>query len=126
MFGLRQVAHWTFPQFTVVLVENIAIYMLAALVLPDFTEDRDADLRRTYFHQARWFYGLLVVAFIFSILKDFVVFGAPPHGANLAFHLFFIAGGIALPLIKGERFHKIYAVFSLLLLYIGALFEQLH
>jgi len=34
MFGMRQLESWSFAQFTVVLVQVIATYMLAALVLP--------------------------------------------------------------------------------------------
>ncbi len=127
MFGLREVSHWTFLAFTVVLLENTCIYMVAALVLPDFAEDRDADLRRSYFKQAPWFYGIFVAALIFSMLKDLVVFGALPYGANLAFHLFFIMGSLAMALIKNERFHKVFTVVSVLLflLYIVTLFDNL-
>ena len=127
MFGLREHHGWTFLAFSIVLLENTAIYMLAALVLPDFSEERHADLRRTYFQQARWFYGLLVAALVFSMLKDLVVSGAFPTGANLAFHLFSIAGGVAMALIRNERFHKVYTVFSVLLflVYIAALFDYL-
>jgi hypothetical protein len=109
-------------------MENIGIYMLAALVFPDFAEDRHADLHGTYFRQARWFYGLLVLALIFSMLKDLVVFGGFPTGWNLAFHLVVIAGSLAAAFIRSETFHKSYAVFSafLFLTYIGTLFDYLH
>jgi hypothetical protein len=128
MFGLRQVSDWTFLAFAVVLMENIGIYMLAALVFPDFAEGRRVDLHGTYFRQARWFYGLLVAALMFSMLKDRVVFGAFPTGWNLAFHLVVIAGSFAAAFIRSETFHKAYTVFSALLFltYIGALFDYLH
>jgi hypothetical protein len=127
MFGLREHQGWTFLQFAVVLLENTCIYMVAALVLPDFNEDRHADLRRTYFKQAPWFYGLFIVALLFSMLKDVVVFGTLPHGANLGFHLFFIGGSLALALIPNERFHKVFTVVSVLLflVYVVTLFDNL-
>ena len=106
MFGLRSVTNWTFLAFAVVLVENIAIYMLAALVLPDFVDERHTDLRKTYFQQARWFYGLVALALTFSLLKDLTLYGTLPSGLNLAFHLFFIAGSLAMAIIRHETLHK--------------------
>jgi hypothetical protein len=55
MFGMRQLESWTFVQFAVVLIQVIATYMLAALVLPDFEGDHTIDLRTHYFRQIRWF-----------------------------------------------------------------------
>jgi len=128
MFGLREHQDWTFLQFAVVLLENTAIYMLAALVLPDFIDERPVDLHKTYFQQARLFYGILAAALVFSMLKDEVIFGSFPSGINLGFHLFSIAGAIAMALTRNERFHKGYTVFSVLLFvaYIATLFDYLH
>jgi len=57
-----------------------------------------------------------------------VVFGGFPTGINLGFHLFSIAGAIAMGLTRNERFHKGYTVFSVLLFlaYIATLFDYLH
>jgi hypothetical protein len=127
-FGLRSHAGWTFLQFTVVLLENICIYMVAALVLPDFAEERRVDLKRAYFKQVPWFYGLFIAALVFSLLKDVVLSGSLPYGVNLGFHLFFIAGSVALILVRKDSFHKMFAVVSavLFLAYIVALFGYLH
>lgn len=128
MFGLRVRHDWSFLAFAVVLLENTCIYMVAALVLPDFAEERRVDLRRTYFKQAPWFYGLMALALVFSMLKDVVVFDSFPRGWNLAFHIFSITGALAMASIPNERFHKAYTVFSVLLFltYIVALFGYLH
>ena len=128
MFGLRQVSDWTFPSFAVVLLENTCIYMVAALVLPDFAEERRADLRSTYFKQAPWFYGLMAAALVFSMLKDYVVFNSFPQGWNLGFHIFSIAGAVVMAVTRHETFHKVYTVFSVLLFltYIVTLFGYLH
>lgn len=127
-FGLRRQTHWSFLGFTVVLVENICIYMVAALVLPDFAEERHVDLKQSYFKQVPWFYGLFILALVFSLLKDVVLSGSLPYGANLAFQSFFIAGSAALIAVRNETFHKIYAVVSaaLFLAYIADLFRDLH
>jgi hypothetical protein len=127
-FGLRHYTGWTFVGFAVVLLENICIYMVAALVLPDFAEERQVDLKRSYFRQVPWFYGLFIVALLFSLLKDLVLSGALPSGLNLAFQLFFIGGSLALILVRNETFHKVYTVLSaaLFLAYIAELFDYLH
>jgi hypothetical protein len=51
-----------------------------------------------------------------------------PQGLNLVFHLFFIAGSLAMILIRHEIFHKIFAVLSAVLFlgYIVELFGYLH
>ena len=128
MFSLRERQDWSFLAFAVVLLENTCIYMVAALVLPDFIEGRRVDLRQTYFKQVPWFYGLFTAALVFSMLKEVVVFGFFPHGLNLAFHLFFIAGSLAMAFYRNETFHKAYTVASVLLfvVYIAELFGYLH
>ena len=127
-FGLRHYNGWTFLGFSVVLLENAAIYMVAGLVLPDFAEERHVDLRASYFKQVPWFYGLFIVALVFSLLKDLVLGGAFPTGLNLVFHLAFMAGSAALILFRNETFHKVYTVVSALLFltYIVTLFGYLH
>src|ERR1700742_4288899 len=50
-FGMRHITGWTFLGFSVVLLENACIYMVAALVLPDFAEGKHVDLKASYFKQ---------------------------------------------------------------------------
>src|SRR5438046_2602424 len=57
MYGLRQLQNWTFVQFSVVLLQSILLYMLAALVLPDIRPGERSDLKTHYFEQHRWFFG---------------------------------------------------------------------
>ena len=127
-FGMRHLAGWTFLGFGVVLLENACIYMVAALVLPDFAEERHVDLKASYFKQVPWFYGLFIAALVFSLLKDVVLSGALPIGLNLWFHFLFIGGSAALIVFRNDTFHKIYAVASalLFLVYIVVLFGYLH
>lgn len=126
MFGLRAVTDWSFLAFSVVLLQTIIVYMLAALVLPDFTS-RGADLRKTYFEHFRWFFGLLAGVLAVSMLKDLVISGSLPHGFNLVFHLFFMTLAIVMALVKNETWHKANAVFSafMLVVYIVVLFARL-
>ena len=52
-FGLAGVQNWTFAGFGMVLVQTTLLYMLAALVLPDFPSGEPVDLREHYFREAR-------------------------------------------------------------------------
>ncbi len=128
MFVLRSYGGWNFLAFAVVLMETIAVYMVAALVLPDFSEERTVDLRQRYFEHARWFYGLLVAAILMSFAKELVLYGRLPQGLNLVFQLVFMAGTLAMALTRNETFHKLNTLVSLglFLAYIASLFEQLH
>ena len=127
-FGLRHLPNWNFLGFSVVLLENACIYMVAALVLPDFAEERRVDLKQSYFRQAPWFYGLFIAALVLSLLKDVVLAHTLPQGSNLAFHIFFIAFSITLMFVRNETFHKVFTVLSMLLFlaYIVTLFDYLH
>jgi len=127
-FGMRHLTGWNFLGFSVVLLENACIYMVAALVLPDFAEERHVDLRQSYFKQVPWFYGMFMAALVFSMLKDVVLSGSLPTGLNLVFHLLFLAGSVAMILIRNETFHKVYTVITagMVLIYVAALFGYLH
>ena len=127
MFDLRGYQGWTFLGFAVVLLQTILVYMLAALVLPDFFGGRSVDLHKNYFEHHRWFYGLLVAALAVSACKELVLYGSFPKGLNLAFHLFFMAGGLCMAFIRREAFHKAYTLLSIALFlgYIATLFEYL-
>jgi hypothetical protein len=61
MFGLRWHSDWTFLEFSIVLAQTIDLYLLAALVLPDFFGDTVVDLREHYYAHRRWFFSLLVL-----------------------------------------------------------------
>ncbi len=59
MFGMRDMAYWTFATFGVILLQTMLYYMLAAIVFPDFFGTETIDLREHYFGHVRWFMGLV-------------------------------------------------------------------
>ena len=127
MFGLRNHHDWTFGQFAIVLLQTIILYMLAALILPDFGTE-PVDLKAAYFQQARWFYSLGVLAGIVSLCKDLVLSGALPDRANVGFHLFFIGSAAGAALTCREWYHKLAVLTTAVLFafYIIFLFARLH
>jgi len=127
MFGLRQHHPWTFLHFSIVLLETILLYLLAALVLPSFAGDEMVDLRANYLGHSRWFFNIFVVLLFVSLVKDKVLAGAWPSQLNLAFHLLFMTGAAFAAATRSDRFHRVFVWFSAVLfsVYIGLLFAEL-
>lgn len=127
MFQMRLRAAWTFGGFTIVLLEPVVLYLMAALVLPDFPPGETTDLRAHYFDHRRIFFALGTVLPTVSLCKDLVLTGRLTSGGNLVFHLGFIALALVAMVVKRERYHQALAPFMLVvfLAYIGFLFAQL-
>ena len=126
MYGMRDYVNWTFIQFSVVLLQPIILFLLAALVFPSSSSPH-RRLQDHFFHQRRWFFGLFLVLIAVSLLKDLARSGSLPDPANVGFHLAgVVVGGLGLAL-KDERSHQwlgYIALFSFMT-YIGLLFAQL-
>jgi hypothetical protein len=127
MFGYRNRHGWTFVQFTVVLLEAIMLYLLAALVLPNIPDEGEVDLRRNYFRHAGWFFGSLVVLLSDSLLKSLVVSGSLPGRADLGFHFFWITTALIATFSRSERYHKTFVClsFAMFIPYVALLFFRL-
>ena len=127
MFGYRNRHAWTFVQFTVVLLEAIMLYLLAALALPSIANEGEIDLRTNYFRHAGWFFGSLVVLLLDSLLKSVVVSGGLPGKTDLGFHLFWITTAFIAAFTRNERYHKAFIClsFGLFVAYIALLFSSL-
>ena len=127
MFGLRNYRGWTFLAFLVLLLQPIVLYLLAALILPDFSPASRIDLKTNYYYNARWFFSLLVIFFCVSLLKDLTLFGTLPEKANLAAHVIFMALGIAAIGTRRERYHQLLIPMNVILTgaYIAVLFARL-
>ncbi len=127
MFGYRNRHAWTFVQFTVVLLEAIMLYLLAALALPSIANEGEIDLRTNYFRHAGWFFGSLVVLLLDSLLKSVVVSGGLPGKTDLGFHVFWITTAFIAAFTRNERYHKAFIClsFGLFVAYIALLFSSL-
>jgi len=128
MFGLRRHENWTFAQFAMVLLQAILLYLLAGLVLPDFSEDEEVDLRAHYEAHHAWFYGFTFALGLASLTKDFVLEGAWPERGNLIFHLTFMALSLLGVFATRARIHKALTLLALagITLYIALLFARLN
>jgi hypothetical protein len=127
MFAMRPHRDWNFFAFLVVLAQPTILYLLAILVLPDFSTPGVLDFRENYYSQRRWFFGLLVVLLIASIGKDVVLSGTLPDRLNFGGQLIFLVGSASLAITPRERYHKAMAPIAVLMFaaYIATLFTRL-
>ena len=126
-FGLADHQGWTFAAFGALLVQTTLLYMLAALVLPDFAAGEPSDLKAHYYREARPFYAITVAMLVTSVLKDVLIDGRLPEGENLAFHGVFGAIGVIAAISRNQRLHEMFVIVTALLVaaYIVLLFGTL-
>jgi hypothetical protein len=127
MFGMRNRHDWTFPQFAMVLLNTIFIYMIAGLIFPDLSDEKDVDLKESFYAHRPWFFSLALVTIIISVGKDLVLNGTLPERTNLIFHIFFGSTLLVGALTRREGYHKIFIVLAIagFILYIFVLFSRL-
>lgn len=129
MFGLSQrpAARWTFLDFSLVLLQTVPLYLMAGLVLPDVDIERGLDLRDHYYAHHRWFFSLLVMLLVVSILRVRVLTDAWPEPTDMAFELAFAVSSAIGAWTKREGYHKLLAPVAVvgLVAYIFTLFTHL-
>ena len=127
MFALRYVEHWTFAAFLIVLLQPVAIFMMAALIVPRIAAGQMTDLKDDYNSEFRWFFGALLLALAASLAKNLVLTGNLPEPINLAAHLLFIGIAGAALAFKSTRAQQLLALTAFVLLgaYIALLFATL-
>lgn len=126
-FGLAHHQGWTFATFSVILLQTILLYMMAALVLPDTPPGEVIDLRAHYYREVGPFFGLGLAMLATSLVKDWMLDSRLPEGRNLAFHLFFATLAAASILIRRPRLHEAVAPLMAIVTvaYIAFLFARL-
>ena len=90
-FGLRDHSEWSFGVFLLLIAHVSVLYMVSGLTLPDFPSGERIDLEEHFLRQRGWFYGLIILAVLLSVLKDVVLDGQLPEARNLGFHGLFAA-----------------------------------
>ncbi len=127
MFDLRHRADWNFDDFLVLLGHTILVYLLAGIVLPDFPEGKEVDLREHYFTQRRRFFSLLLATAVVSVLRDVVLNHSLPERTNLLFHIGYIAIAVTGIASAREWLHKALALVTgaTMVFYVSLLFARL-
>lgn len=128
-FGLagRSAADWSFALFATILFMTALIYMMAAIVLPDFPPDQPIDLKAHYYREAPAFFGLGAATIAWSFFREFMLEGRLPEPANLLFHLLFLAMSLTAAFVRRPRLHEGFAILMAMLFtaYVALLFARL-
>ena len=128
MFGLREIQHWSFEAFLVVLMQPVLLYLMSALILPESMDgETKIDLKETYFRERAWFFAAFLAVLFVSLSKDLVLSGHLPDWPNLGAHIIFILFALIGVTTRNDLVHKFLAPFGFLILctYIGVLFTML-
>lgn len=126
-FGLTTHHDWSFLPFSVVALQTVLVYMMAAVVLPDMPADQPIDLRAHYHAESRPFFLLFLVVVLVSVGKDWILDGELTDSENLAFHGAFAATAILGLSTNRPRVHLAIApaMAAAFVAYIGLLFASL-
>jgi hypothetical protein len=127
LFGLRSHPEWSFLEFLIVLAQTAALYLMAAVALPEQIDGRDVDLFAHYDRHRRWFFSFLLATLALSIVRQVAINGSFPDPDNLGFQLFLAATAIAAMIVRARRVQEAVAVVAAATLatYIGVLFAHL-
>ncbi|MFT3792120.1 MAG: hypothetical protein QM741_13825 [Rudaea sp.] len=108
LFGMRDIpaSAWTFGLFALVLLQTVVWYLLAALVLPDFSGAEPVDLRAHYFAHRKLFFGLFVAAILISLTRNVSHGDIVTDRLDIGFQLVFLAMSVACMSVARDRFHK--------------------
>ena len=124
VFALRRVEAWTFIGFILVLAMPVLTYLLTYLLVP---EKGDVDLRQRFYENRTWFFALLALLPLVSIVHEYVVWGVIHSGPDLAFRLVFTALSAVGLATANERVQRFLALGALLAFsaYIALLYRAL-
>jgi hypothetical protein len=107
------IAHGSFVDFTLFLLSPIALYLSAAVVMPDFEGDEVVDLREYFLENHRAYFALLALVPLLNGIRSLVISHDPPWTPARPFELAFVlllASGAA---IRREGYQKLLAVVNL-------------
>ena len=82
---------WGFFSFLLFLSLPIGAYLLSVLLVPDLDDPGEVDLQASYFANRRWFFGILAVLPMVSLLHEHVHGGHIQWDLDAAFRLGFVA-----------------------------------
>ncbi len=111
MFGMRDFREWNFAMYAVVVFQITLMYLVSGLAIPDIPAEGVFDMRKAYFANKQWFFGLLALTVATTFLKDFVTTGRIGLGGNAYFLAFFFVLSVIAAVIKWRWFHWILAPF---------------
>jgi hypothetical protein len=126
-FDRRTQETWTFFAFLLYLLIPVTAFLLSYLVLPDFEDGGERDLRAHFAHNRRWFYPLLALLPVVSLLEETLHDGRWPTDPDGWFRMGLATAALAALPVRSARFDLLFAFSALATLcaYILLLFLRL-
>jgi hypothetical protein len=112
-FGLGEGVVGNFFGFLFFLLTPIALFLMAVLTLPDFEEEGEIDLRRHYFDNHRWIFGIGALVPVLSGTRAVVISGDELVHVDRAFEAAFLVWMLVGFLSRSPRVHAVLAVVGL-------------
>lgn len=99
--------------FLFFMLPPIGLFLMAVLLLPDFEGEGTIDLRRHYFANHRWFFGIGALVPVLGGIRAVFLSGDPILELDRGFDLFFITLLLTGAVSRNPRTHAILAALSL-------------
>lgn len=126
-FERRDSEDWHYFSFLLYLLIPVMLFLLSYLVLPDLGDEDAADLAANFDDNRSWFFSLLAMIPLVSLLEQFVREGGVAADADAGFRMVFMVVALVASRIRSVRFHlwNAIAVLALFLGYVALLFLRL-
>lgn len=109
MFAMRDMEHWNFLQYAMIVLQVTMMYLAAGIVMPEVPRDGPVDMRAAYFANHSWFFGLLAVTVAATFLKDYIVGGRIESWQNLSMLLYYFVLSLIAAVTQKSWFHYVLA-----------------
>ena len=118
---------WNFFFFLLYLLQPILAYLMGFLVLPELGNEDQIDLSDNFASNRPYFFGLLALLPLASLVEETITSGQLPHGVDAAFRVVFLVLALVAARIRSSRFHawNAFAILALVCGYIAILFLRL-
>jgi hypothetical protein len=99
--------------FLFFMLPPIGLFLMTVLLLPDFEGEGAIDLRRHYFANHRWFFGIGALVPLLGGIRAVLLSGDPITELDRLFDVFFITLLLTGAISRSPRVHGILAAISL-------------
>lgn len=126
-FERRDARDWNFFLFLFYLLQPTLAFLLSYLVLPELGDEDEIDLPANFAGNRPWFFGLLALLPLVSLVDEYIDLGAIPRDADAGFRVLFLALSVMAGRVRNARAQLWIAATTLTLLcgYVGLLFLHL-
>lgn len=126
-FERRASDEWNFFLFLFYLLQPILAFLLSFLILPELGDEDVIDLPGNFAGNRPWFFSLLALLPLVSLVSEYIDTSAIPHDEDAAFRMLFLVLSVVTGCVRNARAQLWLAIVALLLLcsYVALLFLHL-